>query len=165
MSIHIADYCPACGVRTEQVERGGRLRPVCPACGHVVYFDPKVAAITFITHHDRVLLVKRAMNPGKGLWAMAGGFVEAGEDPQDAARRETFEETGLEVRIDGLLDIFFNPHDGSVITIAYAASVIAGELTPGDDAERVKWFTRDETPQLVFTSTITLVDRWRKQAR
>lgn len=164
MTKYAADYCPACGTQNVQVMRDGRLRPVCPQCDHVTYFDPKVAAIAFITQGERVLLVQRGIDPGMGKWALAGGYIELGEHPQDAAIREAREETGLEVRIDGLLDVFHKGSDGGVITIAYAASVTGGALIPGDDAAHVQWFTRDDVPldDLVFISTITLVDRWLK---
>lgn len=161
MSERPAVFCPACGSQTEQREYDGRMRPVCPGCGHVIYFDPKVAAITFITQDDKILLVKRGMNPGKDYWAMAGGFVDAGEDPREAARREVREETGLNVRVGRVLDVFFNVKDGSVVTIAYSANVTGGELRPGDDAAAVEWFERKDIPDnLIFTSTIALVERW-----
>lgn len=158
---YIANFCPNCGNPTEQREQDGRLRPVCPACGHVVYFDPKVAAIAFVTEGDRVLLIQRGIEPGLGQWALPGGYVESDEDPFDAAKREALEETGLEVVVDGLLDIFYRKQDGGAITIAYAAHQIGGELRAGDDARAVQWFTRDNLPQnTVFTSTKTLLARW-----
>ena len=140
--------------------RSGHIRPVCTVCQYIVFFDPKVAAISFITQDDRVLLVKRGMNPGKGLWGLAGGFVEVGEDPRATAQREVLEETGLEVEIVTLLDLFFNPADGSAITLAFRAQVMGGDLRAGDDAEEVGWFASDNLPPLVFTSTKTLVGRW-----
>lgn len=162
MSRYVAAYCPVCGAPTFQVERSGRLRPVCTRCGHVIYFDPKVAAVSFITEPDRVLLVQRAMEPGRGLWALAGGFVEAGEHPHEAAARETREETGLEVRPGRLLDVFHAQQDGGVITIAYSAVILGGAIRPGDDAADVRWFTRSSLPELVFVSTHALVARWLK---
>lgn len=136
------------------------MRPVCPACGRVVYFDPKVAAIAFIVRDGQVLLVQRGMDPGKGLWALAGGYVEAGEHPEDTARRETQEETGLDIQINRVLDVFHNHQDGGVITIAYAATITGGTITPGDDAADVRWFGKGNLPPLVFTSTFTLTERW-----
>ena len=162
---YIADYCPACGHPTEQAMRHGRMRPVCPSCGHIVFFDPKVAVIGFIKHADknpaeRILLVQRNVDPGKGFWSLPGGFVELSEHPQDALKREIREETGLEIRIDDLLDVFHNPQDGNPVIIAYAGTVTGGAVTAGDDAARVEWRTKDDLPPLVFTSTQTLVSRW-----
>lgn len=161
---YIADYCPACGGPTSQQMQDGRPRPVCPACGYIVYFDPKVAVVNFVTDGKRVLLVQRANDPGKGLWAMAGGYVEVDEHPEDAARREMREETGLEIETGRVLDVFWRVKDGGVITIAYEARVTGGTLAAGDDAQTVAWFTRDHLPELVFSSTITLCQRWASDA-
>ncbi len=158
MITHIADYCPLCGTQTEQVMRDGRLRPVCLACGHTVYFDPKVAAIAFAIQDNKVLLVQRAMEPGQGLWGMPGGFVELNEHPQETVRRELLEETDLKVEVERLLDVFLNDN---TVTIAYAVQVVDGSIKAGDDAAKVGWFSKDALPKLVFTSTIELAHRWR----
>jgi len=155
------NFCPNCGNKTEQHDHDGRMRPMCPSCGYVIYFDPKVAAIAFITDGERVLLIKRGVEPGLGQWALPGGYVEADEDPFGAARREALEETGLEIHVDLLLDIFYRKQDGGAITIAYAAHRIGGDLRAGDDAQAVQWFTSETLPQnTVFTSTRTLLARW-----
>ena len=156
----VADYCPACGTKNVQAFHEGKLRPVCPQCGHVTYFDPKVAAINFITQDDKVLLVQRGIDPGKGLWALPGGYIDIHEHPQAAAKREAYEETGLDVTIGDVLDVFFDMNDGGVITIAYAATINGGTFIAGDDAQNIGWFTRDTLPELVFTSTKSLVARW-----
>ena len=138
----------------------GRLRPVCPVCGHIVFFDPKVAVIAFVKQDNRILLVQRDVEPSKGLWSMPGGFVELGENPTFALEREVLEETGLDARIDDLLDIFHYP-DSYVIVIAYAATVGGGDLAAGDDAAQAIWFTKEELPeQLAFKSSTNLVRRW-----
>lgn len=160
MTTYVGDYCPVCGTKTEQRLVENKLRPVCPNCGHIIYFDPKVAAVAFITQGDQVLLVQRSVDPGIGLWALAGGYVDLYEHPQDTARREALEETGLEVKIERLLDVFYA--DGSAVTVAYHATVTGGTLTAMDDAMSVQWFSRDENlPELIFISTISLVERWK----
>lgn len=141
----------------------GALRPVCPQCDHVVYFDPKVAVVVFICQDERVLLVKRAHDPRKGYWAMPAGFIEAGEDPQAAAQRETLEETCLLVQIERLLDVFFTAGDGGAadMVLAYAARVTGGELKAADDAEAADWFSRDALPtELAFLPSQRLAARW-----
>ena len=155
----IADFCPACGSPTQSMMRHGRMRPVCPSCGNVVFFDPKVAAIAFIKQDKELLLVQRDVDPGRGLWSLAGGFVEVGEHPQDSLKREILEETGLGIHIDHLLDVFHFPN-GYVIVIAYAATVTGGTLQAGDDVAQADWFSADSLPELAFESTQILVRRW-----
>ena len=151
-----------CGTKLELRQRTGHMRPVCPNCDYTAYFDPKVAVVVFICQDDRVLLVKRAIDPMKGRWAMPAGFVEAGEDPQAAAQRESLEETSLVVQVDRLLDVFHTVGDGGAadIVIAYAATVIGGELKAEDDAEEVAWFSKDNLPEVVFLPTQRLAARW-----
>lgn len=159
------NFCPLCGARLEHQRRLGKIRPVCPNCGHIVFFDPKVAVVIFVKQDNRILLVKRAVDPGKGRWAFPAGFVDAGEDPREAARREFREETGLDIEITGLLDVFpRNTDDGGTadIIIAYAARAAGGALQADDDAEAVGWFTSDDLPELVFATTMMLVERWVK---
>jgi ADP-ribose pyrophosphatase YjhB (NUDIX family) len=88
--------------------------------------------------------------------------VEIDETPIETAQRETLEETGLVVQINGLLDVFRQKQQGYAVTIAYAATITGGTLAPGDDAQAVRWFRRDELPPLVFLSTTTLVQQWRE---
>ncbi len=157
-----AYFCPNCGVSLTQQAVNGRLRPVCPECGHIVYFDPKVAVVALITDRDHVLLVQRGIDPGAGKWALPAGFVDWDEAPAEAAIRETLEETGLQVQIDRLLDVFpRRDHGLADIVIAYGATITGGALCAGDDAVSAGWFPRDALPELVFYPSITLVNRWR----
>jgi ADP-ribose pyrophosphatase YjhB (NUDIX family) len=160
-----ANFCPMCGAALEQQHRLRAVRPVCPNCGHIVFFDPKVAVVIFVEQNGKILLVKRAVDPGKGRWAFVAGFVDAGEDPKEAARREFHEETGLDIEITRLLDVFpRSADDGGTadIIIAYAARVTGGTLQADDDAEAVGWFTSNDLPELVFATTEILVERWAK---
>src|SRR5690606_33499003 len=99
------NYCQVCAAPMVDRMAYGKLRRVCPACGFVHFDDPKVAVVLFIEQDDRVLLVRRGINPERGKWALPAGYVDAGEDPREAAVREAREETSLEVRITRLLDV------------------------------------------------------------
>lgn len=162
MTQRIARFCPLCGAALHEQQSYGRLRPVCPACGHTVFFDPKVAVVAFVTDGDRVLLVRRGGDPGKGLWAVPAGFVDADEDPRAAAARETLEETGLCIEVDRLLELLHRPDalGYADIVIAYAAHAVGGALCAGDDAEAVAWFARDQLPQMALATTHLLIHRW-----
>ncbi|MGE5126587.1 MAG: TrmH family RNA methyltransferase [Betaproteobacteria bacterium] len=88
-------HCPSCGRGVQPVD--GRVL-ICPACGFHFHFNPAGAAGVIVSRPDgRVLLLRRALAPSKGLYGLPGGFVDAGEGAEQALRRETREETGLEV--------------------------------------------------------------------
>lgn len=156
------NFCQVCGHAMIVQMAYGKQRPVCPDCGYVHFEDPKVAAVVFIEKDNRVLLVRRAVNPERGKWALPAGYIDYGEDPQDAAIREAREETGLDIEITGLLDVQPGPKTtGASIVIIYAARVINGTAEPRDDAEAVMWFAAtNPLPDLAFDSTRTMLHQW-----
>jgi 8-oxo-dGTP diphosphatase len=150
-------FCPSCGGRLETrlLKPSDPERPVCSVCGYVVYLDPKVAVGTIIRSADnQLVLVRRAIEPGYGLWVFPGGYVDRGEEITAAARREAREESGLEVRIDRLVNIY--SYGGrSPIIIVYAATALGGELCGDDECLDARLFAPDELPwqELAFRST------------
>lgn len=160
------NFCPRCGAAMTEADRFGKLRPTCPACGYVHFFDPKVAAAVFVEDAGRVLLIRRAVAPEIGKWALPAGYVDRGEDPRTTAVREALEETGLTVRLTGLLDVFYNGARGNGvgadIILVYAAEVVSGVLTPLDDADAADWFSPRALPELAFESTQTLIAAWQQ---
>ncbi len=160
-------FCPLCATALSERVLYGRLRRVCPQCGFVRFRDPKVAVIGLITSGPYVLLVQRGVDPEKGKWALPGGYMDAGEMPEAALRRELLEEIGFHVRELRLLDIFpiaANTGPPAGIVLAYAASP-AGENRPqptsADDVVDARWFTAENLPlDLAFASTRTLLALW-----
>lgn len=136
-------------------EKFGKVRPVCPQCGWIYFQDPKVAAAVLIEENSRVLLVRRVNEPFRGLWTLPAGFVNGGEDPAEAAKRECLEETGLNVRVRRVLDVIAGrEHErGADFVIVFAAEVLGGTLAPADDADAVEWFERSDLPPLAFKAT------------
>jgi 8-oxo-dGTP diphosphatase len=148
-------FCPICGSLLESRVLFGKNRPVCPDCGFIHFDDPKVASSVLVEQDGKVLLVRRLNSPQIGQWSFPAGFVDAYEDPADAARRECLEETGLEVEITELLDVIGGrEHEhGADIVIVYRAAVTGGELKAGDDADQAAFFPRDQLPPLAFRAT------------
>ncbi len=148
-------FCPRCAAEVTRVEKFGGVRPVCPQCGWIYFADPKVAAAVLVEADGRVLLVRRANEPFRGLWTLPAGFVNGGEDPAEAAMRECLEETGLTVSITGVLDVIAGQeHErGADFIIVYHAELISGDLSPADDADAAEWFPRNDLPSLAFKAT------------
>jgi ADP-ribose pyrophosphatase YjhB (NUDIX family) len=150
-------FCPACGGSFERrtLKPGGPERLVCASCQFVFYLDPKVAVGTIIRAADsRLVLVRRAIEPGYGLWVFPGGYVDRGEDLVSAAIREAREESGLEVRLDGLVGIYSYP-GRPLVVIVYAATHLGGELCCDEECLEARLFAPSELPweQLAFRST------------
>jgi 8-oxo-dGTP diphosphatase len=157
------NYCPRCAHPLEDKSLFGRRRRVCPGCGFIFFRDPKVATGVLVEQDGKVLLVRRAVDPKQGWWCIPSGFMEYDEAPQEAAIRECKEETGLDVCLIGLLDVYHYRSDfrGSGILIVYQAEVVGGELQPGDDASEARFFGPAELPQeIAFASNCEALRRW-----
>ena len=162
------NYCPRCAYPLTDKFVFGRKRRVCPGCGFIFFRNPKVATGALVEQDGKVLLVRRAVDPKQGWWCIPSGFVEHDEAPQEAALRECKEETGLDVRLTGLLDVYHYRSDfrGSGILIVYRAEVVGGELRPGDDASEARFFGPTELPQeIAFASNREALRRWQQRVQ
>ncbi|MCH8094636.1 MAG: NUDIX hydrolase [Chloroflexi bacterium] len=158
-------FCSTCGSKVEQRQAFGQLRPVCSSCGRVHFLDPKVGAGVLLSKDDKILLVRRAVEPELGKWTIPAGFVEGDEDPKDTAIRECKEETGLEVRIVSILDVIHGREhsSGASIVIIYTGEIIGGDLIAGDDADAADFFVPSKLPPLAFEATRVAIEGWKSQ--
>lgn len=152
-------YCPSCAspLQARALKTGGPLHLVCSRCGFVLYLDPKVAAGAIIHPPEaagHVVLVRRAIEPGYGLWVFPGGYVDRGEPVPDAAQREAREECGIEIRLDALLGVY-SYRGRTPIVIVYAATWMSGELVHDEESLEARLFPRADIPwdALAFPST------------
>jgi ADP-ribose pyrophosphatase YjhB (NUDIX family) len=150
-------FCPSCGgpLASRSLKPGDPERLVCGRCGFVFYLDPKVAVGTIIADQDdRIVLVRRAIEPGYGKWVFPGGYVDRGEPLGDAALREALEECGLAVRLDSLVDIYSYPGRTPIIVV-FAASLLGGTLAVDEEGLEAHWFRAIDLPwnELAFRST------------
>jgi 8-oxo-dGTP diphosphatase len=151
-------FCPVCGTaldaRVLKVTEPKRLVCTNASCGFVFYLDPKIAVGTVIRLDAGIVLVRRAIEPGYGKWVFPGGYVDRGEEITLAAIREAREESGLDVRIDGLINIY-SYAGRTPIVVVYAATCIGGELAVDDEGLEAKAFAPSTIPweDLAFRST------------
>ncbi|HKT79004.1 MAG TPA: NUDIX hydrolase [Vicinamibacterales bacterium] len=150
-------FCPCCAAALEsrRLKAGEPARLVCTRCAFVFYLDPKIAVGTIIRDEsNRIVLVRRAIEPGYGKWVFPGGYVDRGEPLLAAALREAKEECGLDVRIDGLVNIYSYPGRAPVIVV-YAATSIGGSLQTDDESLETAQFVESSIPwdHLAFQST------------
>ena len=149
-------YCPKCGGGLDKrvVKASEPKRLVCQACSFIFYQDPKVVAGTLFTLNGGIVLLKRGVEPALGKWVFPGGYVDRGESVQDAAVRETKEESQLDVKLGPLLNVYSYPRSPNVIVV-YTAEVVGGTLTAADESTDAAVFAAHEVPwhELAFDST------------
>jgi 8-oxo-dGTP diphosphatase len=101
---------------------------------------------------NKILLIKRSKEPGKGQWAVPGGRIEDDETAEDCMKREMKEETGLDIDIIRLIGLYSDParDPRKIIAASYLVKRTGGELKPGDDAGEVSWHSLEDLPKLAF---------------
>ena len=163
-SAQLADWrtCPRCGASLEHEE--GSVH--CPSCGLEEYANPAPTASALIRDDEgRILLARRARDPGAGLWDLLGGFLDEGEEPVEGLRRELQEETGLEIEpgafLGGIPDRYGDEGIWTV-NLYWEARLGDGEPEPADDVAELAWFPADALPprgEFAFANTVELLER------
>jgi ADP-ribose pyrophosphatase YjhB (NUDIX family) len=141
-------FCRNCGAAVVyRIPDDGdtRQRAVCPACDTIHYENPLTVVGTVPYWGDKVLLCKRNIEPRWGKWTLPAGFMELGETTLQGAARETDEEAGAQIEMQGLLSVMSVPSVGQV-HIFYLAKLLSDRFDPGHETIEARLFTRDEIP-------------------
>lgn len=166
--IHEKKYCPSCRHPLTRKTWEGRERLFCTLCDAPLYENPIPAAcVIAVDPGGRLLLVKRSIEPKRGLWCLPGGYMELGETPEETALRELKEETGLIGRIDRILGADSNPSRiyHTVALVCYFVKEFHGRLVPADDADDAGFFHPEALPELAFNSHRRFIHRYYESAR
>jgi len=141
-------YCPDCGHATRPEIHEDRARATCTACCRVWYENAKPCATALIEDEQgRVLLARRAVAPGLGLWNLPGGFLEADEAPELGMVREALEETRLQIEPVALLGAYLEDSGAHFsLSLAYRARGVGGAFAPTPETSEVAWFGPHELP-------------------
>jgi len=155
--------CPHCAQATEQPL-------VCDRCGWRWYANPKPAAAVLLERpsvggEPSVLLLLRAMDPGRGAWDLPAGYLDPGESFEAAARREAREEAGLEVELVALAGVYHSPA-ANAVTVVYRARPVdaGGEVVVDSESSAHAWVPRsdirDWLPRIAFSSMGAALADW-----
>ena len=157
-------YCPRDGTLLVPTRIDGRDRPGCPVCGFADFQHVQVGANAIVERDGGVLLVRLNYGPRDGRWALPGGLVESDESPEEAAVRETEEETGFVIELDGLLATFIRPA-APILIVTYRSHIVGGALRIApEEVSDAAFFPRDQLPpldDLAWPSTIHGLDAWK----
>jgi ADP-ribose pyrophosphatase YjhB (NUDIX family) len=148
-------FCSFCGGPLCVKHLEGRDRLVCLVCQEIIYENPTPAAcVVLLDDYQRLLLVRRSVEPRIGSWCLPGGFIEVGEHPEQAALRELQEETGLIGAIERLIGVRTNPApiQRAVLLVCYLVTRYSGIPLPGDDASDIGFFPINDLPEIAFES-------------
>ena len=146
---NLMKFCPSCGkvLELRQVEQ--KQRSFCPQCQRFHYAQLKVGAGGLIEQDRRLLLIQRTNAPFRDCWNLPAGYAEIDESPLQTVIREVYEETGLRVEVESLVDVYFFTDDprGNGILIVYKSSPIGGNLTETLEGVKPTFFAVSDIPK------------------
>ena len=133
--------------------------------GHEFPASPIVGVGAVIVKDGRAVIIKRANDPYKGQWSIPGGRVELGESLADAVRREMREETGLDVEVGPVIEVFERIQRDAeqriryhFVIVDYLCTCVGGALCASDDAEDAVWVTGEELAKYdIRESAVTVI--------
>ena len=163
------NHCSRCGaaLRLGMVSGEDRERLACDACGFVAYVNPRLVVTCLpVTEAGEVMLLRRGIEPGRGLWAQPGGFMEIDETVEAGAVRETLEETGLLVEPGHIVGLYTRP-EAAIVVIAFEARIVGGAATLTPEALEVRPFAPDAIPwpEIAFRTSEWVLRDWVRRVR
>ena len=154
-------FCGCCGAEMQPHANAAERAFVCPSCGYASYPRITPAVIVLVTKGDKVLLQRNTHYKGV-VWSLVAGFVDAGENLEDAVRREIREEASIEVRDIRYFGSQTWPYPSNIM-IGFRAEYASGELRPdGEEVVESGWFDCEHLPQIPRPGSIarTMLDAW-----
>ena len=163
------NHCSRCGaaLRLGMVPGEDRERLACGACGFVAYVNPRLVVTCLpVTDAGEVMLLRRGTDPGRGLWAQPGGFMEVDETVEAGAVRETLEETGLLVEPGHIVGLYTRP-EAAIVVVAFEARIVGGAATLTPEALEVRPFRPEAIPwpAIAFRTSEWALRDWVRRVR
>ena len=154
-------FCGCCGAEMRRHDDPAERAMVCPSCGYVAYPKITPAVIVLVTKGDAILL-QRNSHYHVPYWSLVAGFVDPGENFEEAVRREIREEASIEVRDIRYFGSQCWPFPSNMM-VGFRAEYASGELRPdGEEVVESGWFTRDALPPIPRPRSLAraLIDAW-----
>ncbi len=155
-----ANYCLSCGHALETRDVDGVDRRACPNCSFVHWGNYSIGVGALVVRDGKVLLVRRAQDPGKGYWTNPGGYIEQTEPIEETIAREVLEETGITARGKSVVAVRDLPRSIHNVYIAFAMEYVDGEPRPDHtEVDMAGFFGLEEMREMnVAAFTKWLVD-------
>lgn len=158
-------YCPRCATALIEKEMHTIRRLFCPGCQYIYYPQPKLVALVVIEHEEKLLLLKRNIEPARGLWNFCGGYIELGETVQEAVIREAKEEANIDIQLDRLIGIY-GGEEGSNVVAAFHAQLLSDQVShlavQPEEASELAFFAWEDLPTLAFPVHYQILRDWKK---
>jgi 8-oxo-dGTP diphosphatase len=160
-------FCPLCSDQLLELADGpDRGRMGCRQ-GHFVHYDnPAVTTFAFVECNGRYIVLERGQEPYQGRWDLPGGFVEAGESPAEAVRREILEETGLRVEAPYLIGTYTSRYGDMgkwTVDVAFHCKTSSDELSLSAESSGAQWVSIEQMPPLAFAGERSAFEKFRQK--
>jgi NAD+ diphosphatase len=158
-------FCPICATPLNETFVDGRNRKACPQCGWIHYVNPLPVALAFtVNSNNELLVIRRAHEPAFNEWALPGGFLEAGEHPEEGCLRELFEETSLEGSVKNLIGVYHRESElyGSLVVVAYKVVAAHEKIAINHEVFEAGFYPPDRLPDVRIPLHRQIIDesRW-----
>ena len=143
------NFCMKCGSQMGLREIDGVERKACSSCEFVYWGDYSIGVGGLVIRENKILLVKRAHDPGKGYWTNPGGYIEQFENIEETIQREVKEEAGITARVNRIVALRDLPRHIHNVYIAFTMDYINGEPVPdGIESDEAGFYTLEEIEQM-----------------
>ena len=153
-------FCPLCGAFLRKSRIDGQIRLVCSKCEWIRYRNPlSVTSCVVLNKKGKILVAKRNLDPGKGKWALPGGFVELNETPEKSCLRELKEEIGIKGKIIRLAGVYSHntKEYGDLLIIGYLVNALEEKLKINNEVQEAKFVEKENIPYIPFLAHRKLI--------
>lgn len=138
-------YCMECGSALAKKDIDGTERLACTACSFVHWGNYSIGVGALVVRDDKVLLVRRAIEPGRGYWTNPGGYIEQLEPIEETIVREVYEESGVRAKVQEIIAVRDQPRNVHNVYIAFRMEYVEGEPVPdGVESDAAGFYSLDE---------------------